>query len=188
MTESLQAAPLHWGQGDTTFEIFVEPTCPFSVLAMSKLDELLQAVGEEHVTVKLRLYPQPWHLLSDTVTRCVAAASTLPDGRDSAWSVLQAVGKHREEFVCEQHCQGDNRNLSINDVIARIEKYSGVALIDAFANPDVTAIIKWHSKYGRQNGIHSTPTFMVNGVVDNSLGSGDDVANWANAIKNAVAY
>nr|VXZ92191.1 Uncharacterised protein [Klebsiella pneumoniae] len=40
-------------------------------------------------------------------------------------------------------------------------------------------MIKWHSKYARQNGIHVSPTFMVNGTVQPDLGSGDDVSVWA---------
>lgn len=37
MTDAWQAAPLHWGQGPNSLEIFIEPTCPFSVIAQGKL-------------------------------------------------------------------------------------------------------------------------------------------------------
>src|SRR5699024_1812535 len=93
--QSWHAAPLHWGRGPCVFEVFVEPTCPFSVKAMSKLEALLQTVGEDEITLKLRMQSQPWHLHSAVVTRCVIAASTLPDGRDKAWAVLSAVGANR---------------------------------------------------------------------------------------------
>ncbi|PLM06019.1 thioredoxin, partial [Klebsiella pneumoniae] len=49
----------------------------------------------------------------------------------------------------------------------------------AFARPELQDVIKWHSKYARQNGIHVSPTFMVNGLVQPDLGSGDDVSVWA---------
>lgn len=177
------AAPLHWGSGRNIFEMFVEPTCPFSVRAMGKLEPLLAAVGAENVTIKLRLQSQPWHLLSGIVTRCVLAASTLDNGRDTAWTVLNAVGKHREEFVMENHCAGPNRQATPDDIIARIEQYSGVALITAFAIPDLDRETKWHCKYARQNGIHASPTFMLNGLIRPDLGSGDDVSTWADAIR-----
>ena len=38
---SLQAQPLVWGHGARTFEVFLEPTCPFSVKTFNKLDALL---------------------------------------------------------------------------------------------------------------------------------------------------
>src|SRR5699024_11767225 len=54
------------------------------------------------------------------------------------------------------------------------ERYSHVLLGAAFARPELQDVIKWHSKYARQNGIHVSPTFMVNGLVQPDLGSGDD--------------
>ena len=35
----LNAQPLVWGHGPRTLEVFLEPTCPFSVRAFNKLDE-----------------------------------------------------------------------------------------------------------------------------------------------------
>ncbi|MFA1643954.1 MAG: thioredoxin, partial [Enterobacteriaceae bacterium] len=33
---SVQAQPLEWGHGPRIFEVFLEPTCPFSVKAFNK--------------------------------------------------------------------------------------------------------------------------------------------------------
>lgn len=41
-----------------------------------------------------------------------------------------------------------------NELIERLERYSGIALKEAFAIPDFDREIKWHRKYARQNGIH----------------------------------
>lgn len=183
MTTSQRATtPLHWGTGATVFEMFIEPTCPFSVTAIRKLEPLLAAVGDDNVTVKLRLLSQPWHLFSPVVSRCVLAATTLANGHAKAWAVLSAVGAHREAFVLENHCTGPNRTRSPADIISQIENDSDVTLGSAFTRNDVTAAIKWHAKYARQNGIHSTPTFMLNGLVQPSMGSGDSVQQWAEAI------
>ena len=41
-----RADPLVWGSGPRVLEMFLEPTCPFSVKAFGKLDDLLgQAVS-----------------------------------------------------------------------------------------------------------------------------------------------
>ncbi|SEQ43744.1 Thioredoxin [Faunimonas pinastri] len=174
-----RADPLVWGRGPRVFEVFIEPTCPFSVKAFRKLDELLAEAGEDRVTVKIRLQSQPWHLYSGVIVRCILAASTLEGGRQAAKAVMKAVADHREEFEFERHFGGPNRDATPNEIIARIEDYSGVRLAQAFAIPDLDREIKWHCKYARQNGIHVSPTFMIDGLVQADMSSGDAVADWA---------
>jgi hypothetical protein len=55
MSSTWRADPLVWGHGPRVFEVFLEPTCPFSVKAFGKLDDLLAQAGEDRITVKLRL-------------------------------------------------------------------------------------------------------------------------------------
>jgi len=176
---SWRADPLEWGHGPRAFEVFLEPTCPFSVRAFGKLDELLAEAGKDRITIKLRLQSQPWHMYSGVVTRCVIAASTLPAGKDAAKAVLSAVGAHREEFEFDHHASGANMKATPDDIIARIEGYSGLKLAAAFAIPNLDREIKWHCKYARQNGIHVSPTFMIDGVVQPNISSGDKVSDWA---------
>ncbi len=175
---SVQAQPLEWGHGPRIFEVFLEPTCPFSVKAFNKLNALLEQAGEDKITVKIRLQSQPWHLFSGVIVRCILAASTLPEGKAAARKVMQAVADRREEFEFTDHCSGPNMQATPEEIIARIEHYSGVQLADAFARPELQTEIKWHCKYARQNGIHVSPTFMVDGLVQPDLGSGDEVAVW----------
>jgi hypothetical protein len=44
--------------------------------------------------------------------------------------------------------------------------------------PALNREMKWHAKYARQNGIHTTPTFMVDGLVNAGMSSGDTVEAW----------
>lgn len=173
-----RADPLSWGTGPRLFEMFLEPTCPYSCRAFGKMDALLEAAGEERITVKLRLQSQPWHLFSGVVTRCVIAASTLPAGKAAAKAVLAAVAAHREEFEFERHARGPNMQATPAGIIARLEDYSGVALVEAFDISDLDREIKWHCRYARQNGIHVSPTFMIDGLVQADMGSGDAVGAW----------
>jgi len=180
MTEtSWRADPLEWGHGPRVFEVFLEPTCPFSVRTFSKLDELLAEAGPDKITIKLRLQSQPWHMYSGVVTRCVLAASTLQAGKEAAKAVLAAVAAHREEFEFERHAGGPNMKATPDDIIARLEGYSGLKLAAAFAIPNLDREIKWHCKYARQNVIHVSPTFMIDGVVQPNISSGDKVSDWA---------
>ena len=184
MKHQWRADPLVWGHGPRIFEMFLEPTCPFSAKAFGKLDELLAQAGEDRVTVKIRLQSQPWHLFSGIIVRCILAASTLDDGKNVAKAVMSAVATHREEFEFDHHCGGPNLNATPNDIIARLEGYSGIQLRDAFALSDLDREIKWHSKYGRQNGVHVSPTFMIDGLVQANMSSGDAVSDWASRLLN----
>ena len=173
-----RADPLVWGYGPTVFEVFLEPTCPFSAKAFGKLDDLLAQAGEHYITIKLRLHSQPWHMYSGVIVRCILAASTLEAGKSAAKSVMAAVFAHREEFEFDRHCGGPNLDATPNDIIRQIERYSGVKLSDAFAIPDLDREVKWHTRYARQNGIHSSPTFMIDGLVQADMSSGDAVSDW----------
>ncbi len=181
-TTTWRADPLTWGRGACLFEVFLEPTCPFSARAFGKLDETLAMAGEERITVKIRLQSQPWHMYSGVIVRCVLAASTLPGGKEAAKAALAAVAAHREEFEFAGHCSGPNMDATPNDIIARLETYSGLKLAGAFAIPDLDREIKWHCKYARQNGIHVSPTFMIDGLVRPDMSSGDAVSDWVSRI------
>src|SRR5271168_4872861 len=118
-----RADPLAWGRGPRLFEMFLEPTCPFSARALGKLDETLALAGEDSISIKIRLQSQPWHMFSGILVRCILAASTLPAGKEAAKAVLAAVAAHREEFEFDHHAGGPNMNATPNDIIARIEGY-----------------------------------------------------------------
>lgn len=173
-----RADPLIWGHGPRVFEAFLEPTCPFSVKAFAKLDDLLAQAGPDRITVKIRLQSQPWHMYSGVIVRCILAASTLPGGKAAAKAVMAAVAAQRTDFEFERHCRGPNMDATPHDIIARIERLSGVQVAEAFGIPDLDREIKWHCRYARQNGIHVSPTFMVDGLVQADMSSGDAVEDW----------
>lgn len=176
------ADPLVWGRGPRVMEMFIEPTCPFSARAFGKIGQVLDMAGEDRITIKVLMHSQPWHMFSGVITRCVLAASTLAEGKQAAKSVLDAVFAHREEFEFTDHCTGRNMDATPNDIIARIEDYSGLQLAQAFRIADLDSEVKWHCKYARQNGIHVSPTFMVDGLVSSDMGSGDAVSDWVKVL------
>ena len=177
-----RAEPLIWGQGPRVFEVFLEPTCPFSAKAFGELDETLQSAGANTVTLKIWLHSQPWHLFSGVITRCALAASTLGEGKGAAKKVLAGVAAHRDKFEPADHCSGPLLALSPADIIARVEEYSGLKLAEAYALPKLDQEVKRHTKYARQNGIHVSPTFMIDGLVQNDMSSGDAVSAWVSRL------
>jgi protein-disulfide isomerase len=165
--------------------MFLEPTCPYSVKAFGKIDETLALAGEDRITIKIRLQSQPWHMYSGVIVRCILAASTLPGGKAAAKAVMTAVAAHREDFEFTRHAGGPNMDATPNDIIARIESISGVNVAAAFAIPTLDREVKWHCKYARQNGIHVSPTFMIDGLVQSDMGSGDAVSDWVSRLISA---
>lgn len=185
MTETIKAwraDPLAWGRGPRQFEMFLEPTCPFSAKAFGKLDATLDAAGSDKITIKIHLHSQPWHMYSGVIVRCVLAASTLPTGKESARAVLAAIAAHREEFEFTQHCAGPNMDVTPKQIIGRLESYCGLSLAEAFALPNLDREIKRHARYARQNGIHVSPTFMIDGLVQADMSSGDKVSDWVSRL------
>ena len=124
---AFRVEPLVWGHGPREFEVFLEPTCPYSGKAFAKLEQLLAEAGEDRVTVKIRLHSQPWHMFSPVIVRAIYAAASLPEGKAAAWKVMAAVYAHKDEFEFERHATGPNRDATPNDIIRRIEGYTGLA-------------------------------------------------------------
>ena len=52
-TAAWRADPLAWGTGGHRFEVFLEPTCPFSARTFGKLWAFLDHVGEKRVTLRV---------------------------------------------------------------------------------------------------------------------------------------
>jgi len=138
---------LGWGRGPRLFEVFLEPTCPHCARAFGKLMPLLERVGEERVTLRIRLQSQPWHLFSGVVSRAILAASATGGGKAAAWQAMAQVFAHREEFVCTDHCSGPNLEVSPAEMLRRIERLTGLDLDEAFRLEAVTTAVTWHARY-----------------------------------------
>ena len=179
-------APFEWGNGKHILEIFLEPTCPYSAKAFNKIDALLAEAKENQLKVIVRFQSQPWHLFSGIIIRSILAASIMEDGRNKAISVMKAIFAHREDFEFVDHCSGPNMATTPNEIIKRIFELSGCNVSAAFQNKVLQNQIKWHAKYSRQNGIHVSPTFMIDGVVAPKMSSGDDVDKWLSEIESSI--
>jgi len=168
---------LVWGEGPRTFEVFLEPTCPYSAKAFAKLEPLLAEMGADRLTVKVRLHSQPWHMFSPVIVRTILAAAAT-GGKEAAKAVMAAVFAEREAFEFERHATGPNRDATPNDLIRRIEGLTGLQLMAAFDDPELDKGTRWETRYARQNGIHVSPSFMIDGIFQPDMSSGDEVSAW----------
>jgi protein-disulfide isomerase len=171
--------PLELGRGKVELEVFLEPTCPFSKRAFEKLQPLLDAVGKDQLTIRIRFVSQPWHLFSGIVTRTILAATATPGGKQVGLAAMNAVYDNREEFEFEDHCSGPNMDRTPAQIIAHLSNLTGIDLSEAFKLKSVDQALRWHTRYSRQNGVHVSPTFAINGLVNNAMSSGQSVEEWA---------
>jgi len=171
--------PIELGHGKIELEVFLEPTCPFSKRAFFKLQPLLSAVGEKNVTIKIRFLSQPWHLFSGVVTRCILAATATAGGREAGLTVMSAVYDHREDFESDDHCTGPHMELSPAQIVTRMSDLSGIDLSEAFKLKSVDQALRWHTRYCRQNGVHTSPSFAINGLVNDAISSGQSIEEWS---------
>jgi hypothetical protein len=137
----------------------MKPTCPFSVRVFSKSDTLMADAGEEKIILKIRLQSQPWQLFSGPIVRYILAAAC--ESKGATKKVMQAVADYREEFEFTDHCTGPNRDVTPNEILARLKEYRGVDARAAFDQPDLQNAIKWHCKYARQKYTLHRPLWLM---------------------------
>jgi hypothetical protein len=171
------------GHGPAHLEPFLEPTCPFSKRAFGKFRPLLEAVGEDRLTITIRFVSQPWHLFSGIVMRAILAASATPAGAAAALRAMEGIYEHRENFEFEEHCSGPNMKRTPAEIIREIGQLAGTDLTQAFCLDSVDRAMRWHARYSRQNGVHSSPSFMVGGLVEPAMSSGQSVEEWVEFLR-----
>lgn len=171
-TPTWAADPLVWGEGDRLFEAFLEPTCPFSARAFGKLFALLDEVGWDRLTVRIWMHSQPWHMFSGLQCRAIAAASAGPGGKEAARRVMAALYENREAFEFDDHRAGPNLDETPRGMITRMEEASGVGIAEAFQFAGLEAVVKAHTRYARQNGIHVSRRSWSTGWSTDPSGAG----------------
>jgi hypothetical protein len=179
--------PIELGHGKVELEVFLEPTCPYSKRAFGKLRPLISAIGEDELTIKIRFLSQPWHLFSGVITRCILAASATEGGKEAGLKVMGAVYDHREEFEGDDHSSGPYMDLSPTQVISQISRLSGIELSEAFKLKSVDRALRWHVKYARQNGVHVSPSFAINGLLEPAMSSGQTIEEWSELLQPYLA-
>ena len=87
---ALRVDPLVWGHGPKELEIFLEPTCPYSVRTFDKLDELLPFAYELHPERSIGQYEYPlfygWIAKGGNVTAVEQYLSVVPKRMPSNFS------------------------------------------------------------------------------------------------------
>jgi len=174
--------PLTLGRGPTELEVFLEPTCPYSKRAFEKFPALVDAAGAERLTVRIRFLSQPWHLYSGVVTRGILAASAA-GGAETGLRVMAGIYADRDAFEFDDHCRGANMDRTPADILGAISALAGQDLSGPFCWKSVDKALRWNVRYGRQMGVHSSPSFAIDRMVEPQMSSGQPVEEWLTLLR-----
>jgi len=169
--------PLVLGRGATELEAFLEPTCPYSKRAFEKFPALLDAAGPDRLTIRIRFVSQPWHLYSGVVTRALLAASAAL-GAETGLAVMAGIYRDRDAYEFDEHCSGLNMGRTPADILRAISALAGRDLTAPFCWKTVDRAFRWQVKYARQMGVHSSPSFAIDRMLEPQMSSGQPVEEW----------
>lgn len=182
--------------------VYLDYNCPFSAKIFFKLrSSVIPALEKKHPSKFQFVFVnvvQPWHpnsVLLNEFSLVVAKFLRQKQVKDSNklfWDVSETIFQNKELFY-----DTANVNLNRNEIYKQISSlvFSKVDL--PFSENDVlngltftheediskvsnsgneaTVDIKYFTKYLRGVGVHVTPTVSINGIVNDSISSGDEV-------------
>ncbi|KAJ2779633.1 hypothetical protein H4R18_003895 [Coemansia javaensis] len=173
-----------------TLEVFLDYTCPFSARLWRTLrgavTPLLEARG---VAVVFRHQVQPWHPTSALLHEAALAVERLSPARFALF--CDALFEHQREFFDEATV-----DMTRGDVYRRLadlaaganavdDRQALLQLVDVQASDEpanrgnaVTADLKYHIRLARAQGIHVSPTVVLDGVRDDAVSSSWGAEQW----------
>jgi protein-disulfide isomerase len=179
-----------------TIDLYLDYACPFSAKLYKKwyteVFPLLESRYKGQLQIVFRNYVQPWHPVSTLLHESALAVAALQPHLFLEFSYT--LFDHITEFYDTETAElGRNALYSlIYDVAVKDQEYSKEIPREEFleyltikpsnkgeepsnAGNKVTNNLKYFTKVGRQNGIHVTPTVLVNGFPDGSIESSTPV-------------
>lgn len=179
-----------------TLEFYIDPVCPFSKrLFTSFYNNVLPQLGAgkyKEVNAIIRPQIQPWHPSSTLTVESLLAVSVLANKSDTVFEYLKSLFDASDKYydshtISEPRQQTYERLAKLAGKLVDSKDFANLVAIDAAgseqeegknAGNKVTVLVKWITKLGRQNGIHVTPTVLLNGLVDNEVSSSWQAKEW----------
>ncbi|TDL29379.1 hypothetical protein BD410DRAFT_779779 [Rickenella mellea] len=191
------------GRPDTphTLDFFLDYVCPYSAKTVITIENVLKpffADGGKYggkVKVIVRLHVQPWHASSIfTHETALAVARVSPQ---NFWPYTLALFKRQTEFYDIPASnltpvQIREKLADIAEPLIGADKVADVKeLLKLKSTPNggvaVTDELKYTIKYGRQNGIHVSPTVLWDGLVAGEISSSWGEKEWTEFLDAKVS-
>jgi len=166
-------------------EVFLDLLCPFSKKAYLRLKEVVDHYKSQ-VQVRIINFVQPWHpqayyLSIVGASAYIASNKASPGSGDGQlFKYFDVAYDHIEDYSDAKVAQKTAEQL-LNEAATLAAGVTGLTkeTILQVVKEDPTVIyMKIHQKYARQNGIHVTPTFLINGLNEASISSGWTLEQW----------
>lgn len=190
------------GKGPIVIEVFLDYVCPYSRKAYFTLyKQVLPKVQQQYadkVQFLFRHQIQPWHPSSTLVHEAGIAVARLAPSK--FWDFSYALFDHCEDYY-DESVYKETRPETYMRLAELAEKSVGV---DKNKFMELVAVngtepknssnklqndVKYFIKFGRQNGIHMSPSVCINGVLDPVIDSSFTPEQWfekfAASIKDA---
>lgn len=141
-------------------------------------------VREDFVMVTL-ISSSPRHPQAYVLTLGALAAFHLK-GHDAYWKMFDALYEAFDDFSDEvvYHKSRHKIETEVAEIAVRIGMAQSTEEFMQEMKEDRNMILaKLEQRYGRQNSIHFSPTYMINGVVAADLSSGSTLEQWGEILK-----
>lgn len=195
ITPKLSALRYGPASASNVVELYLDYVCPFSKKQfLTVYNDVLPIIANREtakVAFIFRPQVQSWHPASTLVHESAIAVALLQP--DLFWKYSAKLFEESDKFydshtVSESRSQTYYRLSKLAGAVGVNEsKFLDLLTINPASSPDetgknggnkVTDLLKAQVKLGRQNGIHVSPTVLLNGVVDGSVSSSFSKDDW----------
>jgi len=142
------------GKAAATLVVFSDFQCPYCA-RMANLLGGVTASDRERVRVVYRYFPLPMHAWARPAAE--AAACAQPQGDQAFWSLHDFFFAHQGELTV------DNLRQKATEHIKTIPNFDAAKFASCLTERGTSAQVEADVAYGKQNGIHGTPTVFLNG-------------------------
>lgn len=186
------------GTGPIVIEIWLDYVCPFSAKIFFKLhNEVIDEVEKQYPNRFSWVFQhqvQPWHPQS-TLTHEAAITLGLLEPKQF-WNYSKVLFEHIEDFY-DDKVVDKSRSAIIKDLAVLSEEVGidSAKLLKILSTPNeggknggypATFDLKQFVKLGRQNGIHVSPTVLIDGLAAADVSSSWETSQWLEKLKETT--
>ncbi|KAI8878638.1 hypothetical protein K501DRAFT_258245 [Backusella circina FSU 941] len=181
-----------------TLEVYLDYVCPFSAKIYKKIREQVWPHIEQQHPEKFqfifRQQVQPWHASSTIVHEAALAVEKIDDKKFFAFS--DVLFENQRDYFDEALENKTRKETAVS--LAQLAESVGVPsekvleyILNGTGEPKnsgnkVTNDLKLCIKIGRQNGIHVSPTLLIDGIRDDSVSSGWELNQWQDYLNSKL--
>jgi len=155
-------------------EVFIDPICPFSKKAYEMTKDLATTLrpstqDQDGAQFALRyiLWLQPYHAQTPLIAKILFAVKSLSP--EKFFLALDAVYENRATMFTDAQTASLTQVQMVDRTAQLVSEATGLAkgqIVElAIIQAETLQDLRWHTRYGRQNGVHWSPTFMINGLI-----------------------